>query len=350
MLDGVIPMFALGLVTSLHCVFMCGGLVVTCAVRSKEGATWQKRSIPHLAYQSTKIVTYALVAVVLGWLVSFTGGTDGFTGVRNWLLIAGGAYMVLLGLSMSERFKVLRRLSPRPPRALITALSRSRGRAVAEESAGRPTLATPLMLGVLTGFLPCTPLIAAQMTAASTGSPLRGAALMLAFGLGTAPLMMAFGVGASLLSGKLERRFQVLAAVAVVLFGLVMFDRGLTVLRSPVNSSTIVAGAARLFAGADHSAFARAADGVVEIPLQIRNTRYEPQSIVIPANEAVRLIVDRHEDHPCSDQLAIPAAGLLIDLEPNGITTVDVPPMKPGTYAMTCGMAMMSGSVVVVSE
>lgn len=349
-MDQLIPMLILGLVTSLHCIFMCGGLVLTCAVRGEQEGPWHVRLVPHLAYQGAKLASYAGVAVVLGTVVALAGGVGSLAGVRTLLLVAGGAYMVLLGLSMTGRFTALRALTPRPPKALVAALSRNRRRAKAEEEAGRRSLVTPIVLGALTGFMPCAPLIAAQTAAAASGSPFTAAALMLAFGLGTAPLMLAFGLGSSLISGALQRRLQIVSAIAVILFGIVILDRGLMLLSSPVTLSTITASFSGARAPSAETSFAVGTDGVVEIPLAIRNVRFEPQSVVIPAGRPVRLVVDRQEDVACSDQLQIPSAGLLADLAPNGVTMVDVPPLTPGTYTLTCGMAMMSGSIVAVEE
>src|SRR5450759_3527869 len=63
----------LGLVTSLHCVFMCGGLVLTYAVKGGVEGSWPRRLIPHLVYQGAKIASYAAVAIVLGALVALVG-------------------------------------------------------------------------------------------------------------------------------------------------------------------------------------------------------------------------------------------------------------------------------------
>ncbi|MHB8707067.1 MAG: urease accessory protein UreH domain-containing protein, partial [Coriobacteriia bacterium] len=48
-------MFGVGLVTSIHCVAMCGPLVLTYAVKGSEQGSFAKRMLPHLAYQSAKI-------------------------------------------------------------------------------------------------------------------------------------------------------------------------------------------------------------------------------------------------------------------------------------------------------
>jgi sulfite exporter TauE/SafE len=343
-----VTMLGVGFVTGVHCVFMCGGLVLMCAVGGPQDGPWYRRLVPHLVYQSAKIASYATVALVLGGIVAVLGAAVNITGFRNWLLVVAGIYMVLLGLGMTGRFRVLRYLQPKPPKFLAKALSRTR-RAATSESAGHASLATPLALGALTGLMPCAPLIAAQAAAVSSGSPFSAALAMIGFGLGTAPLMIVFGFGSSLLTTAFQQKLQIVAALAIVIFGLVILNRGLMLVSSPVTFDSLKAAVVGTSPTGTVDGFKVAADGVVEVPITIRDTRYIPDRVVIPADRPVRLVVDRQEDAACSGQLSIPAANhLLVDLEPNGVTRIDVPPMKPGTYTLTCGMGMMSGRIVVV--
>jgi sulfite exporter TauE/SafE len=343
-----LSMFGVGLVTSIHCVFMCGGLVLTYAVKGTEEGPLYKRLLPHLAYQGAKIFSYATVALVLGGIVALLGRAFDITPFRNWLMVAAGIYMVLLGIGMTGRVKALRNLTPRPPQFLIRALSKNRKQAVSDANAGTTSLATPLTFGLLTGLMPCAPLIAAQAAAISAGSPALGAFAMIGFGLGTAPLMLVFGFASSLLSKQFQAKLQVVAAVAVMIFGLVILNRGLMVVGSPVTFDTVksaVVGSPQV--ASDTTQYKTAADGVVEIPLTIENVRFSPQNISLPADKPVRLIVDRKEANACSAQLAIPQLGVLANLKDNAVTVVDVPAAKAGSYTLTCGMGMMAGGITV---
>jgi sulfite exporter TauE/SafE len=341
-------MFVIGLVTSVHCVFMCGGLVLTYAVKGTEDGPWYRRLVPHLAYQGAKIVSYATVALLLGGLVVLLGRAVDITPFRNWLMVVAGIYMVLLGVGMTGKVKALRYLTPRPPKFLIDALSRNRKKASADAAEGHASLATPISFGLLTGLMPCAPLIAAQASAMATGSPVTGALAMVAFGLGTMPLMLVFGFASSLLSRQFQAKLQIVAALAVMIFGLVIFNRGLMVVGSPVTFDTVrVAVLGSGTSTATAATYTKGADGVVEIPLTIENAQYVPQTVSIPANTKVRLVVDRKEANACSAQLSIPKAGVLANLKDNGITDVDVPAMPAGSYTLTCGMGMISGSLSV---
>lgn len=340
-----LPMLGVGLVTSIHCVAMCGPLVLTYAVKGAEEGPWLRRMLPHVAYQGAKIASYVLVGLALGAL----GSLFDFGGLRGWVTVFAGIFMVLLGLQMTGKFPALRRLSFRPPKALMNALGSLRKKANADEAAGHVSLATPLTFGLLTGLMPCGPLQSAQIAAAGTGSALSGGLAMLGFGLGTAPLMLGFGAVSGALSLKFKQRMMVVAAVFIAILGLVMLNRGLMLVGSPVTAQTIrqaVVGSPTVQPGAEPQ-YAVDADGVAVVNIAIENVRFVPQAVSIPADRPVRLLVDRREDNSCSDQLAVPQLGVLVDLKPFATTTVELPAAKAGTYTLTCGMGMMSGSLVV---
>ena len=345
-----LSLFAVGLVTSIHCIFMCGGLVLTYAVKGTEDGPWIRRLAPHLAYQGSRILSYATVAIILGGIVALLGRAVDITSFRNWLMVVAGVYMVLLGISMTGRVRVLRYLTPRPPKFLVRALSSERKKATSDAVEGHASLATPVIFGLLTGLMPCAPLIAAQASAVASGSPLRGAWGMVGFGLGTMPLMLVFGFASSLLSRRFQARLQVVAAIAVMIFGLVILNRGLMLVGSPTTFDSVRTAVVGGSVSPAHPGFKTGADGIVEVPLMIQDTTYVPDKVTIPAGTQVRLVVDRREDIACSDQLSIPAVRVLADLKANGITEVLVPPMKVGTYTLTCGMGMMSGSLIVVDD
>ena len=171
---------------------------------------------------------------------------------------------------------------------------------------------------------------------------------MLAFGLGTAPLMLGFGMASSFIPKDWKHRMTVALAVVVMVFGLVYINRAAMLVGSPVTFNTVktafVGGGVASSSAAEYT---KAADGVVEVPLVIENTQYVPSTITIPADTPVRLVVDRREDAACSNQLVLPQLGVSAPLADNAITKVDVPATKAGTYSMTCGMGMMSGTLVV---
>jgi sulfite exporter TauE/SafE len=338
-----VAMFGLGLVTSVHCVAMCGPLVLTYAVRcDDESLGIGRRMLPHLAYQSAKVLSYVAIGAILGAI----GSVLNLGPIRGWVAVGAGVFMVLLGLAMTGLFPSLKRLQLRPPKALQKALVRTRRQAQGEVSRqGHVSVATPITFGLLTGLMPCAPLQGAQLTAAATGSALTGATTMLAFGLGTVPLMLGFGTVSGYLGAKVKRRMYAIGAIVIIVMGLIVLDRGATLVGSPVTSQTLLA----QYTGtsAPPAAFKTGPDGVVEIPVAIVDTQYVPNVLKLPADRPVRLLVDRKESVACSNQIAVPQLGVLADLKPDAVTKVDIPPARAGSYTLTCGMGMMQGRLDV---
>lgn len=343
LLNLFIPMFITGLLTSFHCVMMCGNMVLSYAIKDAGEGPLLKRMMPHLGYHGAKILSYTVVGILLGSVGSFISA-----GARSWVSVAAGAYMVLLGLSLTGKFPLLRHLAPRPPRFFMTLLSKMRRRANREQAEDGSGLATPVGFGLITGFMPCGPLIAAQMAAAGSGSAATGGLMMLGFGLGTAPLMLAYGGVASYLSSRLKRYMAVAAAITIMVLGLVMVNRGATALGSPVNFDA----AKRVAMGAeavrvDASQFKKGPDGVIEVPLGLQGFTFTPSTLVIPPDTPIRIVVDRKDDNVCSDELWIPALGVRAPLVARGITRIDLPAVEAGTYQMTCQMGMLSATLQV---
>jgi len=337
------PMLVTGLFTSFHCVMMCGNMVLSYAVKGSEEGPLVRRMAPHFAYHSAKILSYTLVGLLLGSIGAFIT-----QGARSWVSVVAGVYMVLLGLNMTGKFPVLARLTPRPPRFLMTVLMKLRKKSSKDANEGESSITTPVTFGLMTGLMPCGPLQAAQVAAAGAGSTFAGGAAMLGFGLGTIPLMLGYGAAASFLSGRFKKNMAVAGAVVIIVLGVVMINRGATALGSPVTFNTVkqsVLGGGPV--AVDESQFTTGADGVVEVPLVIENVQFQPQTLAIPADKPVRLIVDRREDNLCSEQLLIPKLGIQVPLTPNGITKIDLPASNAGDYQMTCQMGMMAGSLQV---
>lgn len=335
-------MFLLGLGTSLHCVSMCGPLVLTYAVKGDAEGPWYHKITPNIAYQGAKILSYMVIGTALGFL----GALINLNAVRPWVMFAAGAFMIVLGLGMTGKVPWALRFTPKPPKFLMAWLSKLRRKSTADAAAGESSLTTPIAFGLMTGLLPCGPLMAAEVSAAASGSAITGAAGMAAFAIGTAPLMVAFGTAGSLIPRVWKERMMVVLAVAVMLFGLVFVNRGLTLVGSPVTFTAIEHAVIGNGAGSS-AAYKTDANGVVTVPLAIVNTQYQPATLSIPAGKPVRIVVDRKEDAACSKYLVFPQLGIQQALADNGVTVVNLPATKAGTYTMTCGMGMMQGALVV---
>ena len=168
--------FVAGLVTSLHCLGMCGPLA--CAVVPVRSATSGQNAdaqIVSTVYHVTRLAGYAVLGALFGALgrapLDWLG--SGVVRYLPWLLV---------GFFLAVAFRWDRHLPRVPFLGNIYLRVHGWGRVRAPISAAAALcLAAPL--------LPCGPLYMLAALAMMTGSALRGVEFMLAFGLGTVPLL-----------------------------------------------------------------------------------------------------------------------------------------------------------------
>lgn len=215
-------LFVTGLITSVHCIAMCGGINLSqCLPRETEdgGSCGTRRAfLPALLYNLGRVGCYTVTGFVLG-LVGFLLGGGGQAGLpvlfQGVLKLAAGVFMLIMGVNMLGLFPWLRALTVRPPRALTTRLGAKRARAT-----------RPLAVGVLNGLMPCGPLQSVQIVALAAGNPFSGALCMLLFGLGTVPLMLGLGSLVCALGKKVAAAVNGIGAVLVAVLGLAMLSQG----------------------------------------------------------------------------------------------------------------------------
>ncbi len=171
-ITGPAPAFLAGLVTSLHCVGMCGPLA--CVLTPK--AADNSRALGSLTvYHLSRIAGYGAIGAILG----FAGQAvlDRFNAsylyLAPWLLVV---FFLLIALRVDRRL-------PKPQflTRIFLGVNRSARKLPQEASAS--------LLGFATPFLPCGPLYMVFAVALVTGSAVTGAQFLMAFGLGTLPLL-----------------------------------------------------------------------------------------------------------------------------------------------------------------
>ncbi len=74
---------------------------------------------------------------------------------------------------------------------------------------------------------------------------------------------------------------------------------------------------------------------------------YTPSVARVSKGKPIRLIFDRLEKSPCSDEVIISKAGIRRFLKPFEETAIVFTPAETGTYEFTCGMNMLRGRVEV---
>jgi sulfite exporter TauE/SafE len=209
--------FLIGLMGSVHCIGMCGGIVgvLTLGVPQDSRRSPARTLLYMLSYNLGRIASYTLAGVAAGALGGQLLGVLALDDARFYGKLVSGGFLIALGLYLAgwpqalgalERWgaHAWRRIEPLGRRYLPVR---------------RPRQA--LALGLVWGWLPCGLVYAALAWALVAGSALGGGALMLAFGFGTLPTLLAIGASARWL-GEIVRNTVVrrTAGIAIVLFGI----------------------------------------------------------------------------------------------------------------------------------
>ncbi len=161
-----------GLVTSVHCVGMCGP--IACGL-SAMPASESERMLAATSYHGARLTSYAIIGAVCG-----TIGRQPL----QWIFHSPAVILpwMLAGLFLMFAFGLEKRL-PRPA-VLLKFAARWRFK-----TARLTPIRSGLVLGSLTPLLPCGPLYLLFGASLLSGSGWRGAEFALAFGLGTVPLL-----------------------------------------------------------------------------------------------------------------------------------------------------------------
>jgi sulfite exporter TauE/SafE len=223
-----------GLMSTPHCMGMCGGLVVAYTLNYADGHRGALFRA-HAAYSVGRLGTYALIGALAGWV----GGIADL-GVRQfarsgWVQLFLGLVMILLAVNLvwPQGITALSRWLRRGgqstgvgPGRLASFVARIAGPAAGTD---RPVLRI-MLLGVMTGLLPCGIHWAMQSQAAATGSALHGSLLVTAFGLGTVPGLVMFGVLSRWLTLQTRQWLLRIAGVVVLLMALRTLWMGIALL------------------------------------------------------------------------------------------------------------------------
>ena len=306
-------LFLVGLMTSVHCVAMCGGISLS---QSLPGGQAQAKSstrqalTPALLYNAGRVISYTLTGLIFGTLgMLFGAGLDTSLSVlaQAALKVVAGLCMLAMGLNLLGLFSALHRLRLRP-----------RG---------------PLTVGLLNGLMPCGPLQAMQLAALSSASPVRGALSMLAFSLGTVPLMLGLGSLISLLGQRFRRAVTAGGAMLVAVMGLSMLSQGAAL-------------AGMLPAAAQPGVQAQAEAGVQVVRSTLLPNSYP--SITVQAGVPVRWEIDAPSGsiNGCNNRLIIPALGMEYTFH-TGKNVITFTPEHSGTLPYTCWMGMIRGVITV---
>lgn len=182
----------LGLAASGHCLAMCGGISAALGVVTARDAGGRPRRALLAAYQVGRVLSYTIAGLLLataaGGVIAWLDDASVRTTLRvlTAIVLLGGA-LVAFGVLRDTGHAIGRVIWPR-----LAPLGR---RLIPVTSVPRA-----IAFGMLWGWMPCGFVYTVLLIATISLDPLRGAATMAAFGLGTVPALLLGAFGAEKLA------------------------------------------------------------------------------------------------------------------------------------------------------
>lgn len=208
--------FFTGLLGSAHCIGMCGGIVGALSL-GIEPSVRQSR-IRMLSFQSAyntgRITSYAVAGVIAGFV-----GQQFYQATTPELFVPVGHavsafFMIALGLYLGDWWMGLTRLETAGAHLWRRIEPLGRGLLPVKSPANAA------LAGLIWGWLPCGMVYAMLAWALTSGGPVQGAYVMLAFGIGTLPMLLTMGsVGAWLSRSTRDIRVRRVAGAIAIAFG-----------------------------------------------------------------------------------------------------------------------------------
>lgn len=202
-----------GLISSLHCIGMCGPIAMMLPVDQSNPA---KKVTQILSYHLGRISAYATVGFVFGLL----GKGFYMAGMQQKMSIIIGLLMILVILIPEKTFANYN--FSKPVFRLIAKVKEALGKQFKKK-----TYQSLFTIGLLNGFLPCGMVYVALFGAIAMQSSSLGVLYMILFGLGTVPLMSSVVYIHSFISLGMRNRIQKVIPFVVVLIGFLFILRGL---------------------------------------------------------------------------------------------------------------------------
>ena len=211
----LITAFTIGLFGLTHCLGMCSGIVGALDAGIDQGSVRVGGRLKyHLSYNAGRIASYICAGILAGLLGSLAATASFGNALPIGRMIAG-LMMIVLGLYLAGWWRA------------ITVLEKG-GQHLWKriEPLGRSFLPVnsalqAFLLGLIWGWLPCGLVYSALTLAMASASPIGGALIMAAFGLGTLPALLSFGTFAVALRKWVRQPLlRQASGLVVVLFGI----------------------------------------------------------------------------------------------------------------------------------
>ncbi|MFY7957547.1 MAG: sulfite exporter TauE/SafE family protein [Flavobacterium macrobrachii] len=218
-----------GLISSLHCIGMCGPIAMMIPVDHKNPT---KKALQILTYHLGRLTAYALLGLAFGLL----GKGLFIAGFQQNISIAVGVLMIIIAIVPEKVFA--RYNFSKPIYKVISSIKSSLG-----NQFKRKTFDALFSIGFLNGLLPCGLVYAALFGAIAMQNEVLGVAYMLLYGIGTIPLMSVVVYASGFMSVPLRSKLQRIIPIITIGIGILFILRGLSLgipFISPAEQSLFV--------------------------------------------------------------------------------------------------------------
>jgi uncharacterized protein len=206
--------FIVGLLGGGHCIGMCGGIVSAVSMHLHRDQKRPYQFLFHLSYNLGRIFTYTTAGCIAGLVGSSAFFLNHILPISKILYLMSNLMLVLLGLYLASFWNIL---------SLIESLGRGLWKKIQPLSAQFIPVKNNIQafaLGLIWGWLPCGLIYSVLVAAIASGTPVKGAFLMFAFGMGTLPIMLSMGLGASQFKSYLQNRWsRRIAGIMMIAYG-----------------------------------------------------------------------------------------------------------------------------------
>lgn len=316
----------------LSCMAVQGGLLLGLFAQHRSSETetrrrWWALLLPVSAFLIAKIFAYTILGFGLGAVGSKLQLTST---ISVWLQTFAGLVILITGIRIIFP-QWLPWMAITPPASIRRFIRRQ---------SKNDSWVAPAFLGLLTILIPCGTTIAMETAAVATGSAVQGAAILLAFTLGTAPLFFLVGIlakGATLVQRKL-----VWATAALVIgLGIYTLNGALVMIDSPYTIQNEIKALTWAFGGKEEAHTAATAT----ITINVSGTGYSPDEVTVPAGRPVTFTLATGSSLGCASIFRIPKLKIekTLQTETANILVTTFP--SAGQYTFSCGMGMYTGII-----
>ncbi|MCC6816994.1 MAG: sulfite exporter TauE/SafE family protein [Saprospiraceae bacterium] len=201
-----------GIAGSLHCIGMCGPLVIAAAGRINSSSFHPALSM--LVYHLSRVMAYVAIGVIMGII----GKGLSLVILQQWISIFIGIFLLFYLFILQNKFDSnIQALKP------IVWLKNKIGTMLS----GKKNLTGMAQLGFLNGWLPCGLVYMAAMLSIASGSLVASMVLMLGFGLATIPLLIVLMILGNVINYKFRKAINKLSPVIMIVMVFIFLLRGM---------------------------------------------------------------------------------------------------------------------------